>query len=430
MNIRNLHFIYVFLLGISASFPLLPYGLRSVSTILSLSVAIILAIKHIKVSNKSWLAFFYFNIPILILSISLFYSGQVDEGIKDLTQMLSLVAFPLAFVLHSISKKEVRFLKLIFIFSVLILILYQAAKIGLNYDILFAPPSTDELKMNGITSISEASFNEIQSIKTRRVRNFLHLITNTHPTYQAIWSIFAIALLVDLKIFLKNLRKKVFSLISLIILTLWVFILASRMPLVAGALSTIIIGFKFPIKTKLIFIASVIGLSLLAYFFMPNIQYRVNEVLVSSKNLIQSDSDVRDFNSTNIRLGIYSCALELHQSRPLLGFGLGNVQNHLSKCLVTKINPEIYNWRIYNTHNQYLYFLLTTGILGVIFLFIWIFKLFQIAFRNKTRLFSFLLNFILICFLTENIWSRNDGVLFFGFFSGLLLFNFLNPTSK
>lgn len=426
MKFKQLYFIYIALLAISASFPLLPYGLRSVVTIASPVMALILAGKYAKAIKRPWLTFFYFNLPILILLISLVYSNQVEEGLKDLTQMLSLLAFPLTFVLYSITKKEVTFLKVIFILSLLILILYQALKIGLNYDMMFAQPTTLELKINGIKSISDVDINEIQSIKTRRIREFLQMLTNTHPTYQSIWSVFAIGLLFNIRKYFTKQWQKVVFVVSLMTLIFWIFLIASRMPIVAGAVSAVIIGFKLPFKTKLILTLSVFSLSFLAYLSFPSIQNRIDEVFNFSDNLIQSGSDVRDFDSTNIRLGIYTCVIDLHQSEPIFGYGLGNVQNHLSNCLVTKINPKIYNWRTYNTHNQYFYFLLTSGILGIILFFIWVWKLFQIAFRYEILLFVFLLTFILICFLTENVLSRNDGVLFFGFFSGLLLFNTLN----
>lgn len=421
INLKVLKNIYLTLLAIIAAFPILAFELRSIITILILLVAVI----HIILSPQkiSWKILGVFALPFICLGLSLIYTKDLSAGVKDLTQLLSFIVFPLAFFLFPISSKNKRFLSYVFIGSVLILILYQGIKIGVNHEELFAEPTAKELKDNTIESYADASANELQTIKTRRLRSFCNDTTNSHPTYQAIWTVFAMALLYFNRKALKSKLLKFSGSIAVLIMIGWLLLLSSRMPIIAGIIATMLLGVKKSIKLKLT-VASVFSVvGVIIYLSVPNINSRVNEIFESSKNLISPESKARDFGSTNVRLGIYNCVLDLHQNKPVIGYGIGGIQEALTHCLTTKVNPKVYKWKTYNTHNQYFYFLLATGYLGLAVFLFWIFYLFKFAINKKLRIFSFFFLFILLCLLTENVLARNDGVLFFGFFSGLFLFN-------
>lgn len=423
MSYKVLNHINFALLVIVASFPILSFELRSISTTLLLVLSIFFYFKSREYYIRPWKILLLYSLPMLVLAFSLIYSEQIGEGAKDLIQLLSFLVFPLAFVLNPITQNKVIKLKIVFIASILILILYQIIMIGVNFETIFGEPSSYELKINGISEEANATAKEIQKIKTRRFRNYILEITNTHPTYQSIWIIFAVGLSFSLWKKIKLQWLKTVFVINTILLLIFLVMLSSRMPLIAGGIAALAIMVKQSFKTKVLVTLSLISLGFLVYILVPSISIRIDEVLTASKSLIQKESDVRDFNSTNVRLGIYSCSQELFISKPIFGYGVGNVQPPLTNCLVNQVNSKIYNWRSYNTHNQYLYFLLATGVVGFVVLIFWVWKLFQWAYIYQLQLFKFFYIFILICFLTENILTRNDGVLFFGFFAGLLLFN-------
>lgn len=430
MSCKIFNHINFALLVIVASFPILSFGLRSISTILLLALSIFFYFKSREYFNRPWKILLVYSLPMLILAFSLIYTEQLGEGAKDLIQLLSFLVFPLAFVLNPIHQNQVNKLKFVFIASILVLVFYQMIVIGLNFETVFSEPSNYELKINGISEEANATADEIQKIKTRRFRNYILEITNTHPTYQAIWIIFAVGLGFSLWKEIKLQWLKAVFVINSILLLIFLVMLSSRMPLIAGGIAALVTMVKHSFKTRVLISLSLIIFGFLVYTLVPSISLRLNEVLKASKSLIQEESDVRDFNSTNVRIGIYSCSKELFISKPIFGYGVGNVQQPLSNCLVSQVNSKIYNWRSYNTHNQYLYFLLATGIVGFVVLIFWIWKLFQWAHIHQLQLFMFFLTFILICFFTENILTRNDGVLFFGFFTGLLFFNSISLLKK
>ena len=70
------------------------------------------------------------------------------------------------------------------------------------------------------------------------------------------------------------------------------------------------------------------------------------------------------------------------------------------------------------------------GFVGLLIILFWTVYFIGLAYLHQNKLFLIFLLFILTCLLTENVWVRNDGVLFFGFFAGLLLFNSKQLTDE
>ncbi|WP_296634953.1 hypothetical protein [Polaribacter sp.] len=76
-----------------------------------------------------------------------------------------------------------------------------------------------------------------------------------------------------------------------------------------------------------------------------------------------------------------------------------------------------------NTHNNYLYFLMSTGIIGLLSFLVFIYYLFKKSLKSKDVLmFSFCIT-IVLNFLTENILSRHWGLMFITFMLILLFSN-------
>lgn len=76
-----------------------------------------------------------------------------------------------------------------------------------------------------------------------------------------------------------------------------------------------------------------------------------------------------------------------------------------------------------NTHNNYLYFIMSTGLFGLLSFFIFILYLFKKALKSKNVLMITFCIIIALNFLTENILSRHWGLMFFAFTLILLFSN-------
>lgn len=138
--------------------------------------------------------------------------------------------------------------------------------------------------------------------------------------------------------------------------------------------------------------------------------------LKSSFNGIPTEENT---NSTNSRLGIYHCSIEVIKNNFVFGTGTANLQSQLNSCYSTIGIKRLYQEN-FNTHNEYLNIFAALGIIGItIFLLLIIFS-FKSAWHNPYHL-IFLGLFCLIC-LTENLLSRQQGVFFFALFNYYFLF--------
>ena len=130
------------------------------------------------------------------------------------------------------------------------------------------------------------------------------------------------------------------------------------------------------------------------------------------------DLNEADITSTNIRFAIYKFAIESIKEQPIFGYGIGDSKTEL----LTKYKDRstyLYENR-YNTHNQYLSFLLSVGILGFA-LIVWsLYLILKRGFENSNYLFIVILLFYLTEMLFENILERENGVIFYSFFVCLL----------
>jgi O-antigen ligase len=91
-----------------------------------------------------------------------------------------------------------------------------------------------------------------------------------------------------------------------------------------------------------------------------------------------------------------------------------------------KLSNSILNG--FDAHNQYLAYMIKSGILGLLSFLLLLSFCFYRAIRTKKFYFISFLLIISITALTENVLESNKGILFFSFFSALFLCSAF-PTS-
>ncbi|SHI70104.1 O-antigen ligase family protein [Algibacter luteus] len=412
-----------------SAFPILPYVFRS---ILLITLAVLTIIHVFKTSdntgnfNKTLLITI---LPFLILMLSLSYTEDINKGIQRLIQMMAFFVLPFVFYFnrHLITLKLIDWSLNIFAVSVVALVLYQCVYCLYFNEIIFSEPSQLELKNLNLLNSNNLNENAINQIKLRRFRKFVTEITDTHTTYQGIWIIFTIAVLFKNILKRKSAVLKSLSVFFSIILITWLFIISARGPLIGLILASIasfILYKKGQINLKIItgLLISLILVFSLGYKAIPGFKLKVDEVLNTKLELPTSGNDIYNFNSTNVRYGIYYCSIEVIKKNVFLGVGIGDLQKELNSCFHNTIGAKVYFWRDFNTHNQFLFFFASAGILGVISFIFSIFASIYFAITWKDSLFLFFILSVLIVFLTENVLSRSDGVIFYSFFNSLMLF--------
>ncbi|WP_460220441.1 O-antigen ligase family protein [Psychroserpens sp. MEBiC05023] len=413
-----------------ALFPILPFLLRSIFTILWTALGLYLYLNSRKINGKkkNYKLLVITILPFLCLVLTMAYSENIERGISLLTHMLSMLVFPVVLFLNKsmFSSKQQKTIVLCFCTAVFLLVLIQISFSIYNIEYLLSDLSQHEIKINNLQKYAEIDSETINRIKIRRLRKLVIEKVDTHPTYQGLWIGFVIFLLIK-EVFSKHkIVIKLFLCLITLLLFGWLLLLATRMPVLAifvSFLMTFIIVKRY--SKRVYFTASVISLLLLlsGYYFIKPFKNRIDEVYKTKFELPTKTGDIETYNSTNVRNGIYYCAIEVIKENAIFGVGVGDNQEQLNRCYVEKIGTKIYTWRNFNSHNQFLFFFISSGIIGLaIFVFSWI-VFFKNAINTVHALYLFFLLLTFCISMTENILVRSDGVMFFAFFNGLFLFN-------
>lgn len=410
---NKIHFAIILLL---ASFPLWNAKLIPILLIIWLTSNLIYGIsqyRNVKLGSIK---------PLLIQS-SLFilifiYTIFIDKSKEAhffLERSLSLIIFPIGFYFNPIqfSSKQLNSIKLTFsaasLLIVLICSILAITDLLKNYG--------DILPHNNIGELMHHP--EFQFYFRRTFEHFSEL----HPTYASMYlglsTIFILDLLIlNLSIWSKKLIVIGFLAIGLILLL--IAFLASRTPFAATILVSILLVFM-RLKKKIYILyalATALLLSVMLYFSVPSFSARLSQISISNTS-IPNESGVGD--SFNMRSGILHCSLELIQQNWLMGVGPGKAQEKLDNCYM-EIAPKIYEGFHFNTHNQFLGYWLEIGILGILTLFFILFTISVQGIKTHNLMSLFICIFFAICFLTENIMVRQQGIVTVAFFLNLFYF--------
>ena len=369
-----------------------------------ITLLLLVVFRYIKLKDKPILATKTYGISIaffIILLLSLLYTNNLSYGIKNLETSLSLIAFPTIFYIISgdkkiIDKNLINTLKITFVFSVFFFLLTT-----FTYFYITEPFYTFKSTLVHYTNLVDIRINYYK----------------IHPIYLSIYIGIAIIFVLSLIEKSKKNKKKLFLAI-LLILILFIAILNKKGPII----SLSIVGFLFLFKNKnnLKKIVSIVLISIVlisAIVFIPkhkNIN-RFKELL--NINQIKNDNN----SSTGIRLQIYNCALKQIAQSPLFGYGWGDVKTILNNCYNEK-NKNLLN-KNYNSHNQFLSILLSSGLIGFLAFTYYLFYLFKTSNNKESQVLFFLVLFFSLNMLTENILEREDGVIVISFLINFYLFS-------
>lgn len=375
-------------------FPILPLRIAGFA-IIPLAIFTILNIGFNGVDQKndeSWLVFLAFILLPIIYLTELIYTENLPFVWQEVQRKMGLIILPFIFMMlhHSKFKPNVdRYLKA-FVFSVSGLVLYASILL------LFAGVNQEYLLSGGLPFALRTTTEEL---------------VNLHPTYFGLVIAFSATVLIERISRTVKVSKFSFTqalrLFVVLLLTGFLLMLAARIVIVAYIIVLMfLIGKRVSSSYWRAIIVSILGLvSLAALFTVPILSDRMMELFDATSN------------STNVRVMIYDCSLELAKEHWLFGAGLERLQFILDMCYAqfTAVNGETYFQ--YNTHNEYLNVLCGKGIIGLMaFLGLLIF-LFRKVSGNALGV-AFLVLFCFTC-LTENLLDRQVGVFFFATFGSL-----------
>jgi O-antigen ligase len=252
-----------------------------------------------------------------------------------------------------------------------------------------------------------------------------------HPSYFGLFIVFAQYLVFFLGIQKERIARGYCFVLAYFFFTCILFLLSSKSAIISSLILTLCIAIYFntrwatsPIK-KVLAISSFVCLTVVFVLFNPRLQVLNNTLSISQFTEINPNAQF----GHDLRILSWDASLEVIKHNLFFGVGEGNKAEALQAVYQQKayVVPAREN---FNSHNQYLDFLIGGGLVGLFFYLTGLFFLGRKSIKESNfPLLAFLLIFSFNA-LFENLLSRYWGLLFFSVFISLLSVKDSNDQSK
>jgi O-antigen ligase len=337
----------------------------------------------------------------LVTVLSTPYTINKTEAFNEWGRQVTIVVLPLLFCLNPLDLKKYRsdfFITFILVCTATIIYLYADAVVtirhyGLPYHALFSAAFTNH--------------------------NFSEPI-DIHATFFSMQVAIALVFTISLMLTQKTPFINLLLFISAFILSAGLIQLGSKSVCIA---LLFIINIAIPWfllngipRWRFIMLSAMVSV-LLMILIMSQHDLK-NRFAGELKSDLSSNPSTTIFDS---RLARWRSAMQLIKQAPLTGHGAGSE--------ITLLHDEYYKNGLYNsfvnhlnTHNEYLSFLIKSGIVGLLIYLATLAYGFSIAFKNKDLLFFSFMLLIAMVSLSENLLDVDKGICFYAIFFSLFIF--------
>lgn len=239
--------------------------------------------------------------------------------------------------------------------------------------------------------------------------------TRLHPPFGSYF--FLSAALFQLDRTLDQARRPWWRVAAVGLLFMAALLLASRMPLFAFAAASALVLFMrlpkpFAMRAAL---ATFVSVAVLATV-VPGIRERIAEAYTT----LSGNQPQDDLNSVNIRGPIAHCSLAVAKDHWALGLSQSKVQRELNMCYEQFDQPQLLDGS-YSSHNQLLHWWLSFGVVGLLLYVVYFGTLIITAWQRRDAIHAGFLLLIILCMTTENVLSRQWGLVLFACFNVLFV---------
>lgn len=384
---ERLFLIPIFLYGV---YPLIPERYES---FLPISLLLVSAFFYFKTPKKEVLfrPFLILSSLFFIYILSFAFSSNLTYGLKKIETSLSLIVAPMCYFLL-LRQYPVNFEIVKTVFQ----------KVFFTANIVYASLS---LYLMQFYKSPKFLFNDSSFI--RSAVNDIPFV-GEHPMYISIF--FSLGIICGLSLISDSRKRlcKLFLLSGVLFMAGTLIAIMSKgiiIALISAVFSTWFLWLKGRGKIKIIMALIAI---LLLILLIPKQNNRFYE-LIDKQSFEKIDLN----NSTNVRFHIFKASVQLIKESPIFGYGIGDVQNELDKKYIS-MGLNLPRGK-FNSHNQYLFICLNSGLVGLIIFLSSMAYIIAVAFLKKDYFFFGVVLFFLVAFLFENILSRQSGVILFSF---------------
>jgi O-antigen ligase len=371
----------------------LPFD-RLYSTLILISFILHVAVYFdLKGINKIDTVTFVPQLVFFVTVVSAIYSPSSSKSLAVIGNQMAILIFPILFTITKLDLARYRsplMESLTMMCTLTIVYLYADAFHTIFYY---------KLPLRELLSLAFVNQNFSEPLKM-------------HPTYLSM--LIVLSVVYSISKIQKNSVKRVYHLSSCFILFAGLIQLGSKSALLS-LLIIIIFGFPWFLisrKSRTRFLLSSIIVSALLVSGIISLQAFRNRFIVTLKNDLTGTSGVVSMNG---RYDRWIVAIDLINKSPFLGTGSGS---EIPLLRESYFNRKMYGPYIFslNAHNQYLSFLITSGVVGLL---VYLGSLtwgLRHSIKNKDiLLFSFIILTIVVSF-SEDMLDVNKGIFFYAFF--------------
>lgn len=246
-----------------------------------------------------------------------------------------------------------------------------------------------------------------------------------HATYLSIYIALSVFYLIDRYIKCRSLAWNILIIVTIGILLLGQFFLASRTIIMATFFISLFVLPGFLMKRKksyYLIIIPVITSIVIVAFNIGYINHRFGNEMFN--DLFSGAKTSASHVEAEPRIERWKGAIELIEDSPLIGYGTGDEIKMLKFKYLIHRQYVSYFYQ-FNAHNQYLSYTIKHGVLGLLVFIMIFFYYVRFGIKNGDSLYASFIILLLISFFTENILDANKGIFFFAFFNTLFGYTIL-----
>lgn len=372
-------------------FILLPFKIKPFTVLLFFILSLFSVINsksRVKIETKTLVIYWLFFIG---YAISLLFSENIQRALLILVRCVPLLIIPVAYSFLTFETKKQfnqlfrkTFIVATSLYSILIFIyLFQLGYFSHKHDLYYC--------------YSYITY------------EFWGL--NEHPIYLSVY--FSISLFF---ILMEGFKSKIANFVLFLLLIFGLLILARKGAILSFiVLSSILLFLKKERHQnyKLLFVfISLFVLSL----SLPEIRNRFLELFDTNKIVNNQET------SSGIRYILWETSTKLIQKSNYLGYGIGDVQEVLSKQLATD-GFTVLARDYYNAHNQFLQIGLATGVIGICLFLFSLFYFIRNFIRRKNDVAIVFFIFFISVFLFESFLERQNGTIIYSFITCMFIYS-------
>ncbi|WP_345005334.1 O-antigen ligase family protein [Snuella lapsa] len=338
-------------------------------------------------SNKYFLAGFLFFVIQLLLVI---FIANNKEGYDKLRNLLPILIIPLLFYFNKgkINTKFFNFISGAFVIGAIINIVVNSVNAIFRGYII-----SGKIQSTYFTYDSFAEPFRIQ------------------PIYLSIYYLIAIVFLINFFATTKDKTAKTILLGLFFFLFSGMVLLSARMTILISLL-VIPLSLFFALKNKKLVAISTLCIYIIfgsIVFFNSNLKDR----------FLSMNKEVANYSGFKLRKKLWEKSINVIKESPIYGYSLGNYNEELINEYKRTNFRRALRYK-YNSHNQYIQTLLVSGIIGFLFFIYLLFGSMPEVLKSKDYIYLLFIVVLSLSAITESIFHRQFGIMFFSFMNFFL----------